>query len=115
MVDWAEAVCRGGQCLPLAAAGMSAGQVVIVSDASVLPPGTPAVIEIDWGWPDAFFCAGFAGRELAGAGREVVFIAGATVPAQRSLVDAAWHARRAAPVRCSSPECPAVIAGRGLG
>jgi hypothetical protein len=86
--DWAVAVCHGGQYAPLAAARAEAGQAVIVSDAGVLPPGAPGVTEIDWGWADAFFCAGFAARDLAGAGHAVVFIAGAAVPTQRSLVDA---------------------------
>ena len=85
--EWTVAVCHGGQYAPLAARA-KAGQAVIVSDAGVLPPGTAGVTEIDWGWAHAFFCAGFAARDLAGAGHAVVFIAGAAVPTQRSLVDA---------------------------
>jgi hypothetical protein len=91
--DWSVAVCHGGQYAGLAASpalgpASLSSRVVIVSDAHVLPPGISGVTEIDWGWPDAFFCAGFAARELAGDGRAVVFVAGAAVPTQRSLVDA---------------------------
>lgn len=85
---WAVAVCHGGQYAPLAAARASASQVVIVSDCGVTAPTARSVTEIDWGWPAAFYCAGFAVRDLVPPDHEVCFIAGAAVPTQRALVDA---------------------------
>ena len=67
---------------------LDARQAVIVSDAGVVPPGTPGVTEIDWGWAAAFYCAGYALRDLVPPGHAVTFLAGAAVRTQRALVDA---------------------------